>query len=291
LNKFKDIGTTIAGLDPVHAGLPWAGICLLLQVSVASKEQMDALMNGILVALSMQQTADVYLGFYNDQPAGLQSDDLRRYLLSLYATILGFLAEALRLLDANGPTRFCNALRGNDELQEFPSRCSEGLEDVERAASNCDRQLAARTTVLVRDFKTYLEDIVGQVQAVRAQLEHIGRKIDLTKLLIAEGAQYDAYDPKLTSCLEGTRVDLLEEITHWIDNPTGECLFWLQGITGEGKSTIAKTVATTLHANKKLGASFFFKRDREPDRADARKFFTTIGAPSRLESTAQRSNP
>ncbi len=31
---FKDLGSSIAGLDPVHAGLPWAGICFLISVSL-----------------------------------------------------------------------------------------------------------------------------------------------------------------------------------------------------------------------------------------------------------------
>jgi hypothetical protein len=29
----KYLGTTVASLDPIHAGLPWAGICVLLPVS------------------------------------------------------------------------------------------------------------------------------------------------------------------------------------------------------------------------------------------------------------------
>ena len=28
----KDLGSAAAGLDPIHAGLPWAGVCILLQV-------------------------------------------------------------------------------------------------------------------------------------------------------------------------------------------------------------------------------------------------------------------
>ena len=28
----KDFGSAAAGLDPIHAGLPWAGVCILLQV-------------------------------------------------------------------------------------------------------------------------------------------------------------------------------------------------------------------------------------------------------------------
>lgn len=33
LNRFKDIGDIAASVDPVHVGLPWAGIRLLLEVS------------------------------------------------------------------------------------------------------------------------------------------------------------------------------------------------------------------------------------------------------------------
>lgn len=32
LQALKDIGSTVAGLDPIHAGIPWAGICILLPV-------------------------------------------------------------------------------------------------------------------------------------------------------------------------------------------------------------------------------------------------------------------
>lgn len=28
----KEIGSAAAGLDPIHAGLPWVGVCILLQV-------------------------------------------------------------------------------------------------------------------------------------------------------------------------------------------------------------------------------------------------------------------
>lgn len=34
LNRFKAVGDIIANVDPVHVGLPWAGIRLLLEVSL-----------------------------------------------------------------------------------------------------------------------------------------------------------------------------------------------------------------------------------------------------------------
>ena len=33
ISAFKDAGSVIANVDPLHAGLPWAGICFLLAVS------------------------------------------------------------------------------------------------------------------------------------------------------------------------------------------------------------------------------------------------------------------
>jgi WD40 repeat protein len=278
ISKFKDIGSIAVGADPVHAGLPWAGICLLLQVVVADKEQMDALVNGILVALSSQQTADLYLGCYNDQSAGPYAEDLRESLLRLYSTILAFLAEALRLLGASGRTRFCNALLSDEDLKKFPLNCRERLEDVGNAVRLCDRQLDKRTAELVADMRKNVADIAGQLEDLLAEAIRTRTKIDLAKLPVVTGAQHDSYSAtNLSACLQGTRVDLLENINRWVDDHTSECLFWLQGIAGEGKSTVAKTVATNLQCNNKLGASFFFKSD-DIDRADARRFFTTIAA-------------
>jgi len=35
LNKFKAIGDIVVNIDPVHAGLPWAGVRFLLQVLIS----------------------------------------------------------------------------------------------------------------------------------------------------------------------------------------------------------------------------------------------------------------
>jgi hypothetical protein len=76
-------------------------------------------------------------------------------------------------------------------------------------------------------------------------------------------------------CLPETRVDLLQQIKEWGENPRGACIFWLSGIAGTGKSTIARTVSRHFAEQKYLGASFFFSRGRG-DLGHAGKFFTTI---------------
>ena len=76
-------------------------------------------------------------------------------------------------------------------------------------------------------------------------------------------------------CLDGTRLELLEEIRAWSDDPQGTCIFWLMGMAGTGKSTVARTVARRLGDQKRLGASFFFSRG-QGDRGHAVKFFPTL---------------
>ncbi|KAA8894435.1 hypothetical protein FN846DRAFT_819412, partial [Sphaerosporella brunnea] len=61
----------------------------------------------------------------------------------------------------------------------------------------------------------------------------------------------------------------------WSDNPNDACIFWLNGMSGTGKSTIARTVAYVWDKEQRLGTSFFFSRG-QGDLALAKRFFTTI---------------
>src|SRR5450432_4185996 len=60
----------------------------------------------------------------------------------------------------------------------------------------------------------------------------------------------------------------------WADGPRDKCIFWLDGLAGTGKSTIARTVAHRYFEQKRLGASFFFSRGGG-DVSHAGKFFTS----------------
>jgi hypothetical protein len=62
------------------------------------------------------------------------------------------------------------------------------------------------------------------------------------------------------TCLANTRVDLLNRVYNWADGEGEQYIFWLSGLAGTGKTTVARSVARWYHTKQLLGASFFFSR-------------------------------
>jgi hypothetical protein len=70
-------------------------------------------------------------------------------------------------------------------------------------------------------------------------------------------------------CLAGTRKQLLSDLAAWFDDrdPARERVFWLNGLAGTGKTTVARTMAARAHEQGHLGAAFFFSRNIAATRA------------------------
>ena len=76
-------------------------------------------------------------------------------------------------------------------------------------------------------------------------------------------------------CLPGTRQSVLSDIMLWARNPQGQNVFWLNGLAGTGKSTIAQSFSDTVANEGFLGASFFCSRDYL-DRRKLKNIFPTL---------------
>jgi len=75
--------------------------------------------------------------------------------------------------------------------------------------------------------------------------------------------------------MKGTRRDVLSQLERWSNDEQDKRVFWLNGLAGTGKSTIAQTFAETSFADGKLGASFFCSRDSD-DRSNLQSIFPTL---------------
>ena len=88
----------------------------------------------------------------------------------------------------------------------------------------------------------------------------------------AHGAGYQRGNR--SGCLKGTRESVLNKVEYWAENSEAS-IFWLHGLAGTGKTTIAQTVAERLFADGRLGASFFCFRGSD-DRSDLQLIFPTL---------------
>ena len=78
------------------------------------------------------------------------------------------------------------------------------------------------------------------------------------------------------TCLEGTRIEILDEIIAWIHNTDDNTrVFWLHGNAGTGKSSIAHTIAYRFKKLGRLGSCYCLNRNEIAEQRD-KNIFTTI---------------
>ncbi|KAG8693930.1 hypothetical protein FRC11_002545, partial [Ceratobasidium sp. 423] len=77
------------------------------------------------------------------------------------------------------------------------------------------------------------------------------------------------------SCTENTRTKILGDSVAWADNPGGAKIYWMNGMAGTGKTTIAYSLCEELAATGQLAASFFCTRTSHECR-EAKRIIPTI---------------
>ncbi|KAI7205061.1 WD40 repeat-like protein [Hortaea werneckii] len=266
LDKFKAVGDVVANVDPVHVGLPWAGMRAILEVALTDSSQRAVLVTGIELALYIGNRLKAYLDVFASLSPSSATDNFRKSLIDLYAHVLGFLAHAIRIQQKNSVARVMQALWEPGDLTQFEVKCDKLCVRASEEARICDSRAG-----LEANLRT-----IDEIHEVHGSVMRLKDKVDLGKLETAEGATYNSFaEGEMSRCLPDTRNDLLEQIDEWTTDRGSKRIFWLCGKAGTGKSTISRTVAQKLDDNGVLGASFFFKRGRA-GRSHARLLFPTI---------------
>lgn len=78
----------------------------------------------------------------------------------------------------------------------------------------------------------------------------------------AHGASYEVEN----TCLTGTRIEVIQSIIDWVNDPNGTAILALLGFAGSGKSAIAASISQYFDENDALGSSVFFDRDHQASR-------------------------
>ncbi|MCJ1462809.1 hypothetical protein MMC07_001412 [Pseudocyphellaria aurata] len=283
LNRLRAVGNGFLGIDPVHAGLPWTGICLLLEAAISEANQMNCLLVGCETVLYAANRLKAYMDFLDGLPATLTRTDLESAITKLCAHILRFIARALQVYQTPSFKRVLRAFWQDSDVQKFEQECDKLGRNVEIAASNCDRTLNAQDRDCTKRLKQDLQKVLEELSKCHKIQDSLGRievKIDLNALPYAGGVVFNPDEDDHPICHQATRVDLLHQIQDWAQRSESTSILWLNGTAGTGKTTISRTIAEWLTGQGclgvvDLGASFFFKRG-EGDRGSASRFFSTV---------------
>ncbi|CAE6467361.1 unnamed protein product [Rhizoctonia solani] len=102
---------------------------------------------------------------------------------------------------------------------------------------------------------------IADEQAAAGHSYRMSCRVDrLSPSLSARYNSAQALDLNRGECIPGTRKGVLEHIADWVHNTNTGSTYWLNGMAGTGKTTIAYSTCATLDADQKLVASFFCSR-------------------------------
>ncbi|GAB1526505.1 hypothetical protein RhiTH_009672 [Rhizoctonia solani] len=99
--------------------------------------------------------------------------------------------------------------------------------------------------------------ISGQLQGLMSIREQDNQLKELKPAMLALYNSHISHNVGRGPCTQDTRSETLAEIEKWYEDPARPAIFWLNGMAGTGKTTIAYTIASKLETQGRLGASFF----------------------------------
>jgi hypothetical protein len=82
-------------------------------------------------------------------------------------------------------------------------------------------------------------------------------------------------------CMDGTRKVLLKKITDWVACISGQGnllpsnTYWIYGLPGIGKTSLAHSICASLHGHDQLAGAFFCRRD-DPNLSEPRNILPTL---------------
>lgn len=231
------------------------------------RDRQDALFESSdYLADVLAQCAFVEQNFYRESRSGNQQD-LGNILIRLYRAILSYTAAVQQTQSASKGKKLldCVSVITDHPLTELKALVEEEREKLRRRIE-LDEYLRRGEEA---------ENILCLIDKLTESMKELLEQSGLANLHVAEGVFYNSYvNQHEDFCLPETRTELRRQISEWARS-NGKFIFWLNGMAGTGKSTIARTVAESFQNQGLLGASFFFKRG-EADRGNAKYLISTI---------------
>ncbi|KAG8785709.1 hypothetical protein FRC12_017251 [Ceratobasidium sp. 428] len=168
------------------------------------------------------------------------------------------------------------------------------LEELDKEASSIMQKQGRTTTSAFVEAKQDVDDLIQhyrRVEALFRQLHSIAilsvwritnETLAYTVLAGLAPARTAIYDSSAATqfrreCTQNTRQLILRELQDWASDPNSAKVYWMNGMAGTGKTTIAYSFCRILAASNQLAANFFCSRSL-PERREVTRIVPTIAS-------------
>ncbi|CAE6495742.1 unnamed protein product [Rhizoctonia solani] len=153
---------------------------------------------------------------------------------------------------------------------------------IERQTIAIKKRLARASDGGIREVHMDQEDLIKHYRKIQSHFRQLQINASMSTWsianenlvvgiyqIMAEGlnpAKQATYDSSLSTqisrraCTEGTRIGVLDSLDSWLYDSTSSSIYWMNGMAGTGKSTIASTFCERVERRKLLAANFFCTR-------------------------------
>ncbi|QRV92662.1 WD repeat-containing protein [Ceratobasidium sp. AG-Ba] len=248
-----------------HKG--WTGLKLFARILSRTPESFGPL----------KHAADVLIDFIGTFETAAENDTEWQKHKSQLDTLLG---EISKYIDSSTPPTITSSI---ENLQQGIKNETKFIEQV-RKRSDVLRYLTAEQGAenVLRCYRR-IEDLFRRLMLnanmeTWKTVEDLATHTYLEKLPNSEAAYYRSADSSRLNrneCTENTRVDVLRELHDWAGGATPEKIYWLNGMAGTGKTTVAYSLCKRLEEDKTLAASFFCSRQL-PECRNVNKIVPTL---------------
>ncbi|OJJ42671.1 hypothetical protein ASPZODRAFT_169958 [Penicilliopsis zonata CBS 506.65] len=276
----KDFISTLLSSEP-HASLAWAGVVLILPVLSSPLTQADdatnllAYVSELLIRMQVIDQTHNLSGMQTTKsdtnPEILQR--LREKAVQLYARII---KSQMKIICQYSRSPWFRYWRGLINANNWKA----DLDDMTQAKQSIDEDLQAIGARVLGNVDAAVSQLQDKADSIIRELGNITEDLHIEKLSRARFAGFNAVEPSAplpAKCLEGTRVEILNDLEQWGKENDDKPIFWLSGMAGTGKSTISRTICQRFNEHNLLGASFFFSRNGEL-RNHSAALFTTLAS-------------
>lgn len=293
ISASKSLISAAVSAEP-HASVVWAGVMTILpfleNVFQQDADAADGLTNLVFLLLRYQvvQKETLPLAFRSAS----RSKGRHELLLDIKSKMIRVYEEAylyqMRFVRQYARGRVIRILRSTFTVDNWKSMWT----NIESTSRLIDKGLKDCTGVEILTIGASVSKLETKAGLIHDAVLDGNRANLLRELDCAGNALFDSRAVKDTEnpCLEGTRLNVLNLIQAWADDPYAEPVYWLQGMAGTGKSSVSLTVAKALKEHRPfaggeyatspaifLGGSFFFKQV-DATRNTTSAFYTTIAS-------------